>query len=74
MPSRLEDGRLVQGRCKEREGPGGGGVLQGQHRAACRVRQERHRVACRARSAGEQQKTGRPGRQAQVRPENIELL
>jgi hypothetical protein len=71
--SRLEeDGRLVQGRCKEREGrAGGGGVLQGQHKAACRVLQERHRVACRARGAGEQQKTGRPGRQAQVRPEKI---
>jgi hypothetical protein len=51
-------------------GAGGGAVLQGQHRTVCRVLQERHR----AHSAGEQQQTGRPGRQAQVRPENIVLL
>ncbi len=61
---------LVQGRCKEREGAGGGGVPQGQHKVACRVLRGRHR----ARSAGEQQKTGRPGRQAQVLPENIQLF
>ncbi len=72
MLGRLEYGRLVQGRCKEREVAGCGGVLQGQHKAACRVPQGQHRVACRARSAGEQQKTAeKPGRPAQVRPENI---